>query len=310
MTSYYTISFPRLQQKTAVRKIFTILYFSLALQAFDSRVIIGFTILSRKGEIVMRNKILILGLLAVLLLCLLPVLVFTIREGPPATATPIEEVLPVPPSPNSDDPKAAEHLAGLIQPDAPVAPAVVIPGTIPSPAQEPVSVTVSADEVLYAYEGMLVENNSGTVYSTGAEVQNNGGTVYSNGGIVHNNGGVVYAKGGTVYNDGGTVYNDGAEVLVLDHNSSYESFVFGYYELKLAGYYEPYVTLEGVTTEPGSEMMIISEDTVCRITPKEGFRISDAESSFGDLLWGEDGSVSLVNVNGDTTLTLEIETLS
>ena len=48
----------------------------------------------------------------------------------------------------------------------------------------------------------------------------------------------------------------------------------------------------------------------CRITPKEGFRISGAESSFGDLLWGEDGSVSLVNVNGDTTLTLEIETLS
>ena len=56
--------------------------------------------------------------------------------------------------------------------------------------------------------------------------------------------------------------------------------------------------------------MIISEDTVCRITPKEGFRISGAESSFGDLLWGEDGSVSLVNVNGDTTLTLEIERLS
>ena len=157
---------------------------------------------------------------------------------------------------------------------------------------------------------MLVENNGGTVYSTGAEVQNNGGTVYSSGGTVRNNGGVVYAKGGTVYNDGGTVYNDGAEVLVLDPDSAYESLVFGYYELKLAGYYEPYVTLEGVTTEPGSERMIISEDTVCRITPKAGFRIAGADSSFGDLLWGEDGSVSLVHVNGDTTLTLEIETLS
>lgn len=256
----------------------------------------------------MRNKTLLLVLLTVLLLCLLPVLVFSIPKEQ-SVAVPSEETAYTVPAITPGDPEAAAALADLIQPDASAAPDIVIPAAIPSPTQEPVRVTVSAGEVLYAYTGMLVENNGGTVYSTGAEVYNNGGTVFCNGGTVQNFGGMVYAKAGTVFNHTGTVYNAGADVIVLPEDDPLESQIYGYYELKLAGYYEPYVTLEGVTTEPGSEMMIISEDSVCVVTPKEGYQITSAESSFGDLIWGKDGSISLVNVNGDTTLTLEIDSL-
>ena len=257
----------------------------------------------------MRNKILILALLVVLLLCLLPLLVLTTPDAQLDAPLAAEEALPDPPSPELGDSEAAAHLADLILPDAPEASDVVVPASVPSPASTLAPVTVSVDESLYAYEGMLVENNGGTVYSTGAEVRNNGGTVYSSGGIVYNDAGIVYAKGGMVYNKGGTVYNDGAEILVLDDDSSYESRVFGYYELKLAGYYEPYVILDGVTTEPGSEKMIISEDTVCHITPRPGYRLTGAESTSGDLFWGEDNTVSLRNVTEDTVLRLEIDSM-
>ncbi len=168
-------------------------------------------------------------------------------------------------------------------------------------------VTVSAGEGFYSYEGMTVYNNGGTVYNTLGTVYNNGGIVYSNGGTVYNNGGSVYADSGRVFNNSGTVYNHEAEVLTFAENAA-DSRVLGYYELKLADYYEPYVLLEGVTVQPGSEMMIISEDSVCRITPKEGWRIANAESTSGELTRNNsDGSITLQNVTGDTVLTLEME---
>ena len=133
------------------------------------------------------------------------------------------------------------------------------------------------------------------------------GTVFCNGGTVYNYGGKVYARAGTVFNHAGTVYNDGADIIVLPEDDSQESRIYGYYELKLAGYYEPYVTVEGVVNEPGAESMIISEDSVCRITPKEGWHIANAETTSGELVWNDaDGSVLLMNVTGDTVLTLEI----
>ena len=183
----------------------------------------------------------------------------------------------------------------------------------PQPEQADLSlsdpVTVSAGERVYTYEGMVVYNNGGTVYATLSTVYNNGGTVYQNGGTVYNNGGKVYAAAGVVYQNSGTVYQNHASVYAHEEDDTADSHIYGYYELRLADYYEPYVTIEGVTTEPGSEMMIISEDSVCHITAKPGYRISGAESTFGDIIWGEDGSVSLVNVTGDTTLTLSIEPL-
>ena len=167
-------------------------------------------------------------------------------------------------------------------------------------------VTVSAGEGFYSYEGMTVYNNGGTVYNTLGTVYNNGGIVYSNGGTVYNNGGSVYADSGRVFNNSGTVYNHEAEVLSFAENAA-DSRVLGYYELKLADYYEPYVLLEGVTVQPGSEMMIISEDSVCRITPRDGFRILKAKASAGTVTYHrEDGSVLLTGVDADMTLTLTI----
>ena len=184
--------------------------------------------------------------------------------------------------------------------------------TADSPADaEPASsdpVTVSAEETFYAYEGMSVYNNGGTVFNNLATVYNNGGTVYNNGGTVYNNGGAVYANSGTVYLNAGTVYNHEAEVFSReDAVSSGSSRVLGYYELRFAGYYEPYVVLDGVTVEPGSEQMIITEDSVCRLTPRPGILIAGARTDTGDLYFDEtDGSISLINVDGDTTLALAI----
>ena len=63
-----------------------------------------------------------------------------------------------------------------------------------------------------------------------------------------------------------------------------------------------------MVNEPGAESMIISEDSVCRIIPKEGWRIANAETTSGELVRNDaDGSVLLMNVTGDTVLTLETE---
>ena len=170
------------------------------------------------------------------------------------------------------------------------------------------TLTVAEEETAYSYEGMLVYNNGGTVYNRDAAVYNNGGIVYSSGdGIVYNNGGTVYAAAGTVFNNAGTVYRRDAEVFCCDTGDA-ESRVFGYYEFRFADYYEPYVTVEGLTTEPGAESMIISEDSVCRVTPRSGWEIRDASCTVGSIdRNGRDGSVTLRNVTADTVLTLQIE---
>ena len=253
----------------------------------------------------MKNKILLLLLLAVLLLCLLPVLALSL----PKEAGSLPVVVPGSDPDSSygvpEAPSETSSLAEMIQPDSPVLPDIVVPAASTAvPVRE---VTVSAGSTEYAYEGMLVTNNGGTVYSTGATVYNNAGTVFCNGGIVYNDGGKVYAKTGTVFNSAGTVYKNDADVVVLGDELAGDGQILGYYELKLADYYEPYVVLEGVVNEPGSEMMIISEDSVCHVMPKEGWRIISAESENGELIYKDDGSVDLVNVTGDTILKLVIE---
>ena len=179
----------------------------------------------------------------------------------------------------------------------------ISPDAVPS---EPL--IVSSEEVHYAYEGMIVYNNGGTVYSTDATVYNNGGTVYQKGGIVYNNDGTVYADTGRVFNNSGTVYRHDAEVLSVKENEE-NCQVLGYYEFRFADYYEPYITFEGLTVEPGSEKMIISEDSVCRVMPREGYRIVKASSDSGSIAFSkEDGSVELTGVTADTTLSLTIRT--
>lgn len=256
----------------------------------------------------MKNRTLIALLLLILLLCLLPAMTLALKTEKRVESAPVAEGAPLP---SSEVPESSEETASFadqIQPDSGDFPEIVVPSETSVPEAEPEPVLVPAGSTLYAYEGMIVRSDGGTVYSTGAIVTNVGGTVFCNGGTVHNFGGVVYAKAGTVFNHAGTVYNDGADIIVLPEDDPLESHIFGYYELKLAGYYEPYVTLTGVVNEPGAESMIISEDSVCLITPKENFRIVNAESTSGELIRNDaDGSVTLQNVTGDTVLTLEIE---
>ena len=222
-----------------------------------------------------------------------------------------EEELPVPPQgePTEEELAAAAELAGMIRPDGEKD--TVLPKDVEAEEAafaEEQALTVAAEESAYAYEGMLVYNNGGTVFNNMGTVYNNGGLVYNNGGVVYNNGGVVYANSGVVYNNVGVVYNNEADVYSFQDGEMFGSRkVFGYYELKFSDYYEPYVEIEGVTVEPGSEKMIISEDSVCRITPLPGYEIVEVESDVGELIREEDGSVVLLNVDADTTLTLTIE---
>ena len=256
----------------------------------------------------MKNRTMTLVLLVILLLCLLPVMTLVLKTEQHVDSVPVAEGAPLPPSSMSGSGEDAAAFAEQILPDSAAFPEIVVPqeASLPIPDADPV--LVSSGTTLYAYEGMAVRNDGGTVYSTGATVTNMGGTVFCNGGTVYNYGGKVYARAGTVFNQAGTVYNAGADIIVLPEDDPQESHIYGYYELKLAGYYEPYVTLEGVVNEPGAESMIISEDSICRITPRQGFCITNAESTSGELVRNDaDGSILLMNVTGDTVLTLEIK---
>ena len=258
----------------------------------------------------MKTRTLIALLLLILLLCLLPAMTLALKTEEHVESVPAAEGAPLPSSEIPETSQQAAEIADQIQPDSGDFPEVVIPSEPPvsEPEQEPI--LVAAGDTFYAYEGMTVRTDGGTVYSTGATVTNVGGTVFCSGGTVHNFGGTVYARAGTVFNHAGTVYNDGADIIVLPEDDPLESHIYGYYELKLAGYYEPYVTMEGVVNEPGAESMIISEDSVCRIIPKQNFRILDAETTSGELTRNDaDGSVTLQNVTGDTLLTLKIESV-
>ena len=233
----------------------------------------------------------------------------SVSEGPEAA----EEEEPVVPEQSPEERAVAAEFAQQIESDGPYAGSGadgVILGRPESPddADTMEYSTVSKGESFYAYEGMTVFNNGGTVYNNRATVYNNAGTVFNNGGKVYNNAGIVYANSGIVFNNNGTVYNNEAEIFNADTPDTVGvNRVFGYYELKLADYYEPYIVLEGVTTEPGSEMMIISEDSFCRATPIPGYEIVGAEATVGDLIRDGDGSVILTNVDSDTVLTLEIK---
>jgi hypothetical protein len=125
--------------------------------------------------------------------------------------------------------------------------------------------------------------------------------------MVYNNTGTVYAAKGTVYNIDGTVYKEDAKVQRVRNGSGR---VLRFFELRFADYYTPYVSVEGVTTEPGAERMIIGEDLVCLVSPKPGYVIADASSNAGEITRNPDGSVSLSKVDTDTVLTLTIEPLS
>ena len=177
----------------------------------------------------------------------------------------------------------------------------------PAAGPESKTLTVAEGETAYSYEDMTVYCNGGTVYNSLGTVYNNGGTVYCNGGMVYNNTGTVYAAKGTVYNIDGTVYKEDAKVQRVRNGSGR---VLRFFELRFADYYAPYVSVEGVTTEPGAERMIIGEDLVCRVSPKPGYVIADASSNAGEITRNPDGSVSLSKVDADTVLTLTIEAQS
>lgn len=230
---------------------------------------------------------------------------------------------PMPPAqdPGPEAVAAAAALAEQIQPDGEVGAslprepeeAVVVVGpdgeVMTGPDALSDAVTVAEGETLYAYEGMTVFNNGGTVYSNLATVYNNGGLVFVNGGTVFNNAGAVYANGGTIYNNAGHVYRNQAEVFSFTEDEPVSSsLIFDYFELKFADYYEPYILVDGAVAEPGSERMLLGEDSVCRISPYPGLNLKDAETTAGELVWDElDGSVTLSQVDGDVTLTLTLQ---
>ena len=216
---------------------------------------------------------------------------------------------PTVPEQTEEEISAAAALAELIEPDLPDAPVIPTDEQLLADAEMMAAadtLTVSADETVYAYEGMTVFNNGGTVYSNLALVYNNGGLVYSNGGTVYNNGGIVYANGGDVYANAGTVYSNSASVSSFGGNVQ-ESSVYGYHELRFADFYEPYVMISGLDVMPGSEGSIITEDGVCTIAPCPGFLLVGAESDAGTLTWEEDGSLTLSGVDRDVLLALTLQ---
>ena len=178
----------------------------------------------------MKNRTLLLVLMVILLLCLLPAMTLALKTEKHVESVPIAEGAPLSPSDIPESTEDAAAFAEQIQPDSGDFPEVVIPSAVPTPAPEtePDPILVSAGSTFYAYEGMTVRTDGGTVYSTGATVTNVGGTVFCNGGTVHNFGGTVYARAGTVFNHAGTVYNDGADIIVLPEDDPLESQRFGY----------------------------------------------------------------------------------
>lgn len=227
---------------------------------------------------------------------------------------------PMPPDePTPDQLAAAAALAAQIESDGELetgvvsgqaeAAVVVGPDGNIVPAEDVELVTVSAGESFYAYAGMTVYNNGGTVYNNEATVYNNAGVVYSNGGTVYNNAGTVYANTGLVYNNAGDIYTNGAEVYSFTEDEAVSSSrVYDYYELKFADYYEPFILVDGVFVEPGAESMLIGENMTCHISPYPGISLRAAETDAGTLVWdNEDGSLYLSHVDADTTLTLTLQ---
>lgn len=230
------------------------------------------------------------------------------------TSAPVE-VNPAPPAETEESLAEAKALAEQIMPDGPVASdeVVVVPwdgdaGSVPADLpDEPKQMVVNEGESVYAYEGTVVFNNGGTIYSNRAFVYNNAGTVYANGGTVYNNAGIVYANDGTIYNNNGTVYNNGAFVHGFVEGSVKESRIFGYYAVHFAEYYDPYITIEGTVIEPDGGNRMVLQDKECRITPVEGFTINSATASNCKIVWNGDGSISLIDLVGEINVALELQ---
>ena len=296
----------------------------------------------------MKRKLLALFLIAALAACLFPASAFAAAEikaaqtaadetdaaddsgvTAPAAEAPLYDAEnvsdsvgdePMPPdAPTPEELAAAAALADQILSDGAVTGTVVSgngsfavvvspdPGAVLT--SDSGTITVAQGETAYAYEGMTVFNNGGTVYNNLATVYNNSGTVYTNGGTVYNNAGVVYANNGSVFNNAGKVYNNDAVIFSFsDDDIISSSRIFRYYELKFADYYEPFILTDGAVVEPGSERMLVGEDSVFHICPYPGFLLKAAETDAGDLIWNnEDGSVSLANVDADVTLKLTLQ---
>ncbi len=134
---------------------------------------------------------------------------FAVGDDSLQDAAVTDEEFPAPPMETPESILAAKAFAAQIQPDGPATSAGVNTGFDISADG---SVTVSADDTLFAEEGMVVFNNGGTVFNNSGIVYNNGGVVFNNFGTVYNNAGVVYANGGTTYNNDGIVYNNNALV--------------------------------------------------------------------------------------------------
>ena len=274
----------------------------------------------------MKKKLLAMFIMLAMLVCLLPATAIAApKTAVPAPSAevpeeePAEAVLPEDtekeanadveddePAAVEEDPVVPEQTIGDIAAAAALAAQIEPDGPIDGAEKEPEYITVLAEDIFYAYEGMIVFNNGGTVYNNLALVYNNGGTVYNNEGTVYNNGGVVYANGGKVCNNGGTVYNNNALVYSFDGEVE-EPRIYGYYEFKFAGFYEPFMTFDGLVSEPGAEKMIVSEDSVCCIIPKPGFVITEAEADSGEIVWDEDGGLTLSGVTSDVTLSLTFQ---
>ena len=116
----------------------------------------------------MKNRTLLLVLMVILLLCLLPAMTLALKTEKHVESVPIAEGAPLSPSDIPESTEDAAAFAEQIQPDSGDFPEVVIPSAVPTPAPEtePDPILVSAGSTFYAYEGMTVRTDGGTVYST------------------------------------------------------------------------------------------------------------------------------------------------
>ena len=248
------------------------------------------------------TKLLAVLLVLALMLCLIPTIALADPDDAEETAVTEEPA-----------PEDAEEPAEAEEPETPAEAEEAAEPDAEEPAEpeeaeeeteedaEPAPVTVSEEEVFYAGTEDTVYNNGGTVYNNGGTVYNNGGTVYNNGGLVYNNGGVTYSNSGTVYNNGGTVYSNGALVYTFADDVE-ESHIFGFHRVSTAADYSAFAEIEGL-----AEQGLLGPDEVCTVTPKEGYKLLQAEADGGTLTENEDGSVTLSEVDADVTLTLTFQ---
>ena len=189
--------------------------------------------------------------------------------------------------------------AGKEEPAASAAPETPEPT-----ASRSAAATIAQGETGYAAADSVIFNNGGTVFNNGGTVYNNQGTVYNNEGTTYNNEGTVYANGGTVYNNAGTVYDNGAQI-VSHGGQSLSGAPEGFHQVRFAADYSAFIEAEGPEEAEAGLMLAEGESRV--ISPREGFRISAAETTAGTLEEQEDGSYVLSGLEADAELTLSFK---